>query len=186
LNDSRKTKAQLIAELDAVRQRLAVSDSALKMAECGIHTGEKGLLNLMEQSPLGFQVFDPSGKALWVNQAWEKLWGISKEFILSADYNILTDEKAIALGLMPLVERGFSGEAITIPAIEYDPQETLAAGNSRWIKTWIYPIKAEAGNVQEVIFMYEDITEQMTAVNAMRLNEEKYRPGHGKFVPTTP
>ncbi len=175
MNDDQKTKEQLIAELEGVRQRLALSESALKLAQEGPHTSHEGMMDLMEQSPLGFQVFDQDGKPLWVNKAWEKLWGISKEYILTADYNMLEDKKVIANGLMPLVKKGFLGEIVSIPSMEYDPRETLEAGQTRWISTWIYPIKDAAGNVLKVIFMYEDVSEQMLAVNSLKLNEEKYR-----------
>ena len=84
---------------------------------------------LFEQSPFSTQVFGPDGSTLRVNAAWEALWGVTLDSI--AGYNILHDPQLVAKGVMPYIERGFAGEAVAIPAILYNPNETIPNRTTR-------------------------------------------------------
>ncbi|HEX8145485.1 MAG TPA: PAS domain S-box protein [Pyrinomonadaceae bacterium] len=133
---------------------------------------------LIEQSPFSIQILSPDGHTLRVNHAWEELWGVTLEQI--ADYNMLEDQQLVARGVMPYIKRGFAGEAVAIPPILYDPNETIPAGSSRteprrWVRAFIYPVKDEAGRVREVVLMHEDITEHKRAEDALRESEESHR-----------
>lgn len=118
---------------------------------------------LTEQSPLSVQIMAPDGRTLWVNPAWEKLWGAT--FADLDNYNIFQDQQLIDKGVMPYIKRGFAGTATHIPAIDYNPAETkeLTDGTNlpdRWIRAYIYPGKDPAGNISEIILTHEDVTEQ--------------------------
>lgn len=175
MNDHDKSKDQLIAELEEARRQLVISE-ALSRENLSLSDGsDNGIKDLMGQSPFGYQIFDSDGTVVWVNPAWEKLWGIKKDFILPTKYNVLRDKEIIELGLMPLVKRGFSGESISIPVTEYNPQNKFDVGQSRSISTRIYPVKDEGGNILKVIFIYDDLTDRVETENHLRLSEEKYR-----------
>lgn len=119
-----------------------------------------------EQSPVSTQIFSPDGRTLWVNRAWEQLWGVTLEQI--GDYNILEDPQLIKKGIMPFIQQGFAGERAEIPAILYKPEETIpnltANENSgRWVRAFSFPVKDESGKLREVVLMHEDITERKRA-----------------------
>src|SRR3954453_19289896 len=76
-----------------------------------------------EQSPMSTQIFSPDGKTLWVNRAWEELWGVTLDQM--GDYNILEDKQLVEKGVMPYIKKAFDGERAEIPAILYDPEETI-------------------------------------------------------------
>jgi PAS domain S-box-containing protein len=153
----------------------------------GINTGqlseraersEKLFRISLEQSPMSTQIFSPDGMTIWVNHAWEKLWGVKLEQI--AQYNILEDPQLIEKGVMPFIRKAFEGEATEIPAILYDPEETIpnATVNKeprRWVRGFIYPVKDEGGRVREVVLTHEDITESKLIEEELRHSEEKYR-----------
>src|SRR4028118_1548100 len=83
-------------------------------------------------------------------------------------------------GIMPHIRKGFAGEAAAIPAIAYEPEETLPgrSGNEepgRWVRRFVYPVKDEAGEVREVVLVHEDVTERKRADESLRESEERYR-----------
>ncbi len=79
----------------------------------------------MDQSPLSTQILAPSGATLRVNSAWKELWGLSLDDI--ADYNLLHDPQLDAQGVTPLLRRAFAGEAVSLPAVRYDPEHHQSA-----------------------------------------------------------
>ncbi|MBA3388082.1 MAG: PAS domain S-box protein, partial [Rubrobacter sp.] len=138
-----------------VEQNLAVSENRFRL--------------MIEQSPLGVQIFSHDGRTLRVNRAWEELWGVRREEI--PDYNVLRDEQLVEKGVMPYIEQGFAGQTVSIPPIRYVPERTIpgvSEVSERWVRSYIYPVKSEAGEILEVVLTHEDITDRMRA-------EENYR-----------
>ena len=114
-----------------------------------------------EQSPISTQILSPDGRTLWVNRAWEELWGLT--FAQLTDYNMLEDQQLVEKGIMPYIKRAFAGERTQIPAILYDPEETLPNLSTheepgRWVRAFTFPVKDEAGEIREIVLMHEDIT----------------------------
>ncbi|HZB46565.1 MAG TPA: GAF domain-containing protein, partial [Pyrinomonadaceae bacterium] len=121
---------------------------------------------VLEQSPYSIQIMSPDGRTLRVNRAWEELWGVKLEQI--AGYNMLEDRQLVERGIMPLIRRAFGGEAVELPLILYDPEETVPGATRhrdarRWTKAVAYPIKDAAGRVLEVVLMHEDVTARVLA-----------------------
>ncbi|MEX2497132.1 MAG: PAS domain S-box protein [Woeseia sp.] len=132
-----------------------------KKAEEVLRQSEVRFRGLMEQAPFSIQMFAPDGRTVQVNRAWQELWGISFEEGLA--YNILEDRQLEAKGVLQYVRRGFAGQATAIPAIQYNPNDTLPgatryADPRRWLSAVIYPLKDSGGQVREVVLVHEDIT----------------------------
>ena len=150
----------------------------------GSERSEAWFRALMEQSPLSTQVFSPDGRTIQVNRAWERLWGATIEHL--ADYNILEDQQLAEKGILSHIRRGFAGEATAIPAIWYDPNETLPETSTRsdprrWVRAFIHPIKNESGEITEVVLIHEDMTDQKLAELNLQANEERLRIGEERF-----
>ncbi len=148
----------------------------LTEAERRLSDSERRFRSLVEQSPLSIQIYSSTGEVLLANKAWERLWGTSAEQL--AGYNVLRDSQLVKKGVMPYIERGFSGEALTTPAIIYDPSELPwvpreQANTERWIQSFIYPIKDERGEVVEVVLMHEDVTERYVAQERQKKIEQE-------------
>src|SRR5215216_620636 len=142
-----------------------------KRAEEALQISETRFRTMIEQSPLSIQILSPDGRTLQVNRAWEELWGVTLEDI--AGYNLLEDQQLVAKGIMPYIQRGFVGGPTAIPPIMYDPDETIPGRSSheeskRWVRSFIYPVKDEAGDVREVVLMHEDVTERKQAEEELR------------------
>jgi PAS domain S-box-containing protein len=145
-----------------------------KISEQELRASESRYRTLIEQFPLSIQIFAPNGRNIQVNKAWEDLWGIP--FAAAADYNILNDNHVVDRGVMPYIKKGFGGEATEIPPILYDPEESNVApheANKRWVRAYIYPLKNDAGQIYEVVFIHEDITRRKQAEEAVKESEER-------------
>ncbi|MDP9477609.1 MAG: PAS domain S-box protein [Actinomycetota bacterium] len=152
--------------------------SQRKLAEEALRMSERRFRTVIEQSPLSIQILSPDGRTLRVNRAFEELWGVTLEDI--EGYNMLEDQQLVEKGIMPYIRQGFAGEPAAIPAIAYDPEQTIPGLSSheepkRWVRAFIYPVTDEAGNVREVVLMHEDVTERKRAEESLRESEERYR-----------
>jgi PAS domain S-box-containing protein len=152
-------------------------------ASAHLRASEARFRTLVEQSPVSTQILAPDGRTLRVNRAWEELWGVTFEQL--GDYNVLRDPQLEEKGIAPYIRRGFAGEAVEIPAILYDPEETIPgktrhADPRRWVSAVIYPVKDEEGRVREVVLMHEDITERRRAEQELREQSERAQAAEGR------
>ena len=160
---SRKDNAALVGGM-------AIDITEQRQAEQALRQSEARFRGLMEQAPFSIQVFSPDGRTLRVNRAWEELWGLTLPQI--AEYNVLQDQQLAAKGVLSFIQRGFSGEATHVPAVQYDPNETIPdrtrqGDPRRWVSATIYPLKDEAGQIQEVVLVHDDITARKRAEDAL-------------------
>ena len=159
-------------------QELEAQSSARSRAEEALRESEARFRALMEQAPFSVQVFSPSGETVQVNKAWEELWGLTLDAIRG--YNVLHDQQLASKGVLQYLQRAFAGEAVAIPAILYDPRETLRELVSndhppRSVAAVAYPLRDGAGRVREVVLVHEDITARARAEQGLRESEEKLR-----------
>ena len=142
---------------------MAIDITDRKRAEEKVRHSEERFRSLMEQAPFSIQVFSPDGRTIRVNRAWEELWGVRFEQI--DGYNILEDRQLEAKGVLQHIHQGFAGQAARIPAIQYNPNDTIPDitqhdDPSRWLSAVIYPLKDDEGRVREVVLIHDDITAQ--------------------------
>ena len=166
----------------AVRMSGSLSDiTERKQAEEKLTRSEERFRSLMEQSPLAIEILSPDGKIVRYNKAWLKLWGIDSEEAaqVAASYNMITDPQVRELGVLPLVERAFSGEAVILPPIHYRGEKLaedigveLSNPTTPWIQCHLYSIKDKGGKIVNVVNTYVDITELKLAEQEARENRE--------------
>lgn len=120
---------------------------------------------IFEQSPLSIQIVNNDGKTLLVNEAFQKLWDITDDFVqnfILKEYNILEDPVLRRTGQLDLILRAFNGEAIKTEPIYYDPSALNLPGRARWVCATMYPLKTAEGLLREVVILHQDITEEQT------------------------
>jgi PAS domain-containing protein len=53
-----------------------------------------------------FEQSSPDGRTLWINRAWEELWGVTPDDI--AGYNLPEDQQLVVEGIMPYIQGALS------------------------------------------------------------------------------
>ncbi len=132
-----------------------------KRAEQALRDSEARFRALMEQAPFSVQRFASDGRTIAVNQAWSELWGVTLDQI--SDYNVLEDQQLEAKGILPILRRAFAGEPVILPAVRYDPNETLPdrsryADAVRWVSAVAYPLRDSESRIREVVLIHQDRT----------------------------
>lgn len=157
----------VIGILLSVERSRAARLRELRNAFGKLSVSENRFRQMIEQSPLGTVIFAPDGSILSINRAYEDFWGIRFEQIKNWDF--FADEQIIKTGVAEKMQRVFSGESVRLPPTAYDPQ-TNSAGlkidekmDVRWIQSFAYPVKNDAGELLEVILVMEDVTDRKRA-----------------------
>lgn len=129
------------------------------------------LESLFALAPVGFQIYEASGRSILVNQAFIDLFGSEPP----PDYNVLQDEIAARRGVLDLIRRAFRGETIHTPPIWYDPRELkqvrVTAGNPVAMSASFVPLLDRAGAVSHVAVVFKDMTAEM--VHREQLEQER-------------
>jgi PAS domain S-box-containing protein len=160
-------------------RKLALERATAEQAAESLKVSETRFRTVIEQSPLSTQIFSPDGRTVEVNRAWEQLWGVRLEQI--GEYNVLEDQQLVVKGIMPFIRKAFDGEASKVPAVLYDPNETIPDFPStrkdprRWVQAFIYPVKDETGRIREVVLIHEDITERVRVEQRLALQHAATR-----------
>jgi len=133
-------------------------------------------LAAFEQSPVSMVVYDAAGRLLALNPAFERLWGV-RLADAPPDYSILADEQLARQGVMPLIERAFAGEAVTLPPVRYDIAAVSPSGRGRtlWTQAHLYALRDDGGRVARVVLTHEDVTARLQAERELRASEERFR-----------
>jgi PAS domain S-box-containing protein len=149
-------------DLDHVRATLARISNPLAVLE-----------SLFAFAPVGFQIYEASGRSLLVNQAFVDLFGSEPP----PEYNVLKDEIAAKRGVLDLIQRAFRGETIHLPPIWYDPRELTQVkveGNRVGISASFFPLQDRNGTVTHVAIVFKDMTAEMVQREALENERELF------------
>jgi PAS domain S-box-containing protein len=147
-------------DLDHIRAILARIPDPLAVLE-----------RLFAFAPVGFQIYEASGRSILVNQAFIELFGSEPP----PEYNVLRDEIAAKQGVLDLIRRAFQGETIQVPPIWYDPRELtqvkVEKGNRAAISATFFPLHDVEEKVTHVAIVFRDMTAEM--VHREQLEQER-------------
>jgi len=135
--------------------------------EMKLFESEERFSRLFEQAPIPMSIYDNEGDLQQVNESWLKLWNIDKIDDLAYN-NIFKNPIYKTLGLEEEVMRAFKGEDVFLREVEYPVNYSNINGDSRYVNTKIYPLKDDKGQVKNVVFNHEDMTETIKVEQQLR------------------
>jgi PAS domain S-box-containing protein len=151
-----------------VRMSGSITDiTERKAATEELRKSELRFRSLMEQSPLAMELLTLEGKIAQVNSAWRTLWGVNDEEAAEVmkKYNMLDDDQTRDLGVAELIKKGFAGENVVLPPIEYNAQQTAEEFNIEglkakhaWIQCHLNPIRNEKHEIEFIVNTYVDVS----------------------------
>ena len=157
------------------RQGVMYDVTERRQTEEALQASELRLRTVIEQSPLGINIFGPDGTSLLTNGAWDELWYLNAEEA-AQQANVFEDEQLRDAGLVRYIERSVAeGAPVVAPLLLFDPAKGGREGRPRWLRTLIYPVKGVDGRVLETVLLLEDFTERKRAEDALGESEERYR-----------
>lgn len=125
-------------------------------------------------APVGFQIYDASGRSILVNAAFRALFGSEPP----PDYNVLKDEIAERNGVLDLVKRAFTGEVVRIPPMWYDARElrrvVVKDGKRVAVDATFFPLLKE-GRVSHVAIVFKDVTAEKSAQDALEATRQELK-----------
>lgn len=137
------------------------SDRKLKTTELALRKSEALLFGLFSQAPMSIQVTDADGLTVSVNDAYERMWGMSAEVAIGK-FNVLSDPRSCALGFSDVVSPAFRGEVVYLNEFSYD-MKTLGKPEENIVLNLVcFPIK-EGESVRSVVILADNITRQKEA-----------------------
>ncbi len=129
-----------------------------KNAENSMKENEFRYRQMIENLPVGIQVFDKNGIQEIANHAIEKIYHISAKDIVGKR-NILKDSQVIRTGAISYIQRALQGESFIGLEHPVDLSETFGSGTVIWFRSQYIPIKNLSGEVVGFAAANEDITE---------------------------
>jgi PAS domain S-box-containing protein len=149
-----------------------------RKAEASLKESESLLNRLIEQSPFAVWVSDAEGTLQIANPALKNFLNLT-DAQLVGKYNVLKDPVVERQGLMPLIRTVFEeGKSINFTC-DWDgndiPTLELNGSSSVTIEATMFPIHNPEGELTHVVLNWIDITDRLSAQNALRENEARFR-----------
>ncbi len=136
-----------------------------KKAEEILRANEQLTRTVIENSPIGISIRDMHGTLILSNEAWQKIWGLTKTEIVAYSKTreklVFDDKDKYLSAHFEEIRRVYEkGGEYYIPELKLSiPKKDKA----NWISQLFYAITDDEGKVQRVVILTEDISERKKA-----------------------
>lgn len=186
----KKTKAQLIAELERLENRLAVLESASSSQEAAKpsrYASDEFCRCMVDGSPIPAFVISTDHTIVFWNQALAELSGLPAAAMIGTreQWRAFYSEERPCMadllieGVPDEIQEWYAGKCSKsdLVAGAYEATDFFPAlgNNGRWLRFTAAILRDVSGTVLGAIETLEDVTEHKRAEEALRESEEKYR-----------
>lgn len=155
---------------DITKRKLA--EENLRQAHLRLEAAYDNLERLIQQIPIGIEVFDTNGICTNVNQAQKNIFGVTSSEMVVGKFNVLTDPLAEIIGAQASFRRALCGEIVDMGEVRFDftqadPNFSTLTGE-RYLTVAFFPIYDENHTITSVVALNRDITERRHAQENLR------------------
>jgi len=171
MTDQDKTKAQLIAELEALRQQVAqLQETDISQIVEPLKQKQQLLHDMIDAIPAIIFAKDVDGRLMLVNQAFDNFFQVKPGALIGQiDYDYFPKEKATKIRQDDL--RAMAADS----PLEYDEEIPLVNGGVATFHTIKFPLYNKAGEVYGMGGIATDITENKLVQQALQESEKRFR-----------
>jgi len=172
MNDSQKSRAELAAELEALRARLLELETSVtrgKQTEEALQRQKAYFEQLFESSPEGILMVDNEDRTLAANKGFEELFQYSIEEIRGRSVNEFIIPEHLLDEASELTDKALQGNVVQKETVRKQKDGSVVD-----VEILGYPIFMNDELVGAYV-IYRNITERKKAEEALRESEEKYR-----------
>ncbi len=169
-SDGRVNGMILVAEDISWRKE---SETQLRAANTQLALAHGTLHRLIQQLPIGIQVFNPDGLCTDLNSAHLEIFGVSREQIVGC-YDIFADPLSEQVGTADGLRRALAGEVIKLGDIHFNFDQDKAnlpfvgASGSRTVNVTFFPVFDDAGVITSIVALNQDVTDRRLSEEALR------------------
>ncbi len=157
-----------IAELEAENKALKNNQKT----SAGLQENARFLNSIIDNLPIGFQLYNQQGYSIRMNERQRQLLGIENADYDVSAFNILEDAFMQASGISPLFQRANQGETVT----NFENEVDFGIAENYWdthkfkkyYNLTIFPVFDIHYQVAAVACLTEDITERKLATRALQ------------------
>ena len=175
MNDTDKTKEQLISESAELRRKLAACEqeaAELDRTREALRESEKKFRLISESINEVFWMADASiNRMIYISPGYEVIWGRSRQSLYENPRSFLEaihpEDRERVIAELAVQQRGepFDHEYRIVPA----------TGGVRWIWDRGFPVRDETGKISVYVGVASDITRYRQAEEALNESEERFR-----------
>jgi PAS domain S-box-containing protein len=150
-------------DLTALRARIARLEDELR----DVRSERDFMFSALEHLPVGLELYDRDGLALWLNRAMVEFVGLPSAEVAVGRFNVLTDPFSVATGMLPYYRRAYAGELVRTEEfsvnLELATIDWGAAAKQIRFRMILCPRRDDAGAVERVLAIMFEVTQQDVA-----------------------